>query len=125
MAAGAAFPRTVRLLKRDEFEGALRAPDWRSANRYFRISARHNEAGHARLGLAVPKRRVRRATGRNRLKRIIRESFRVRQRELPAWDFVVGIRSAAGEADNATLFLALDELWQRARGWPCDGSWSG
>ncbi len=122
MTAASGFPRTARLLKRDEFEGVLRAPEWRSANQYFRISARRNTAGYARLGLAIPKRMVRRAVARNRLKRIIRESFRVRQQHLPACDFVLGIRSAAPEAGNAALFSALEELWQRVRERPCDGS---
>jgi len=122
LTAESGFPRTARLLKRDEFEGALRAPEWRSANRYFRVSARRNTVGHARLGLAIPKRMARRAVTRNRLKRIIRESFRVRQQWLPACDFVLGVRSAAIEGDNPALFSAVGELWQRAREQPCDGS---
>ncbi|MCG5527115.1 ribonuclease P protein component [Halorhodospira sp. 9621] len=100
----------------------LRTPEWRASNRYFRISARQNGCGRPRLGLAVPKRVLRRATQRHRVKRIIRESFRVRQAALPDRDFVVGVRGAVAEADNATLFSALEELWAHARGRPCDGS---
>jgi len=116
------FPRAARLLRRADFEGTLRSPQWRTSNRYFRISARQNQCGRPRLGLAVPKRVLRKATQRHRIKRVIRESFRVRQGDLPDQDFVVGVRGAVGEADNATLFGALDELWAQARGRPCDGS---
>ncbi|ABM62004.1 ribonuclease P protein component [Halorhodospira halophila] len=122
MSADERFPRGARLLRRREFEGVLRAPEWRTANRYFRVSARQNQCGRPRLGLAVPKRVLRLAIQRHRVKRIIRESFRVRQGGLPDHDFVVGVRGAVAEADNATLFSALEELWAHARGRPCDGS---
>ena len=45
-----------------------------------------------RLGLAVAVRVAGGAVGRNRLRRMIRESFRLDQRELPAVDVVVGAR---------------------------------
>lgn len=54
--------------------------------KWFAVS---NEAGFARLGMAVPKRLIKTAVGRNRIKRIIRESFRQNQKALTGFDVIV------------------------------------
>ena len=53
------------------------------------ILGRLNSLGHPRIGLTVAKKNVKRAHERNRIKRLTRESFRLRQHELPPMDFVV------------------------------------
>ena len=42
-----------------------------------------NGRDYPRLGIAVPRKRVRAASARNRLKRVIREAFRLSKSELP------------------------------------------
>lgn len=66
----------------------------------------------ARLGLAVSRRCARKAVDRNRLKRVIRESFRQHQHRLPAFDIVVVARPAAVRQQNRRLFASLDGHWQ-------------
>jgi ribonuclease P protein component len=51
--------------------------------------ARPNELGHARLGMIVSKRLFSRAVDRNRIRRLIRETFRLSVQTLPALDLVV------------------------------------
>jgi ribonuclease P protein component len=56
------------------------------------IYARLNDLPHARLGLSVP-RHVGTAVRRNRIKRLLRESFRLMQHDLPrGYDLVVVVR---------------------------------
>lgn len=66
---------------------------------------RLNEKGIARLGLAVPKKAVKRAVDRNRLKRLLREQFRRHHPVLLGYDVVVVVRS--GNAQG------LASQWQK------------
>ena len=58
------------------------------------------------------------AVRRNRLRRLIRESFRMHREELPAVDVLVTRASAAATAANPAVFESLARLWQAIR----DGS---
>ena len=51
----------------------------RSRDPLFTVLCRCNNSDLARLGLAISKKHCRRAVGRNRIKRIVRESFRQHQ----------------------------------------------
>lgn len=85
----------------------------RSSDRYFTVLMRTSDKAHARLGLAIAKKQIRHAVGRNRIKRIARESFRQHQQELASMDIVVLARRDTAAADNATLFNSLKRHWQR------------
>ena len=69
----------------------------------------------ARLGLAISKKNCRQATGRNRIKRIVRESFRQHQAELAGLDVVVINQPASRSAANPELFGSLAGHWERCR----------
>lgn len=78
-----------------------------------------NTRGAPRLGLSVAARVLRRAVERNRMRRLIRESFRHHQHALPALDIVIGLRGSqprgggADSADRAQLRQSLEKLWQK------------
>lgn len=75
------------------------------------LLARENHLNHARLGLAISKKQLPRAVDRNRLKRLVRESFR--QQQLAGLDIVVMVRTAVLTLSNASIFERLDKHWQR------------
>ncbi len=77
------------------------------------ILGRQNSLGHPRIGLTVAKKHVKRAHERNRIKRLTRESFRLRQHELPAMDFVIVAKKGIAELDNPALTEVLEKLWRR------------
>jgi len=85
----------------------------RLGNEFFTVNAQPNGLACARLGMSIAARILRRAVDRNRLRRLIRESFRVHQLQLPAVDIVIGVRAGVLAADNARLRSALERLWQK------------
>lgn len=87
----------------------------RAGDRQVTILARDNGLAHARLGLAVPKRHLRRAVDRNRFKRIVRESFRLHQADLAGLDIVVLARHGSANFDARHLRASIDRQWDFIR----------
>jgi ribonuclease P protein component len=65
--------------------------------------------------MAVGVRAVGAAVTRNRVRRLIRESFRLQRQELPAVDVFVIARFGVRSASNAQVFASLMQLWQGIR----------
>ncbi len=86
---------------------------FRAGSPQITILGRPNSLGHPRIGLTVAKKNVKRAHERNRIKRLTRESFRLRQHTLPAMDFVVVAKKGIADLDNRTLSDVLEKLWRR------------
>jgi len=79
----------------------------------FTVLARHNDSSEPRLGLAIAKRQIRKASARNRIKRLIRESFRQHLTLLRGLDLVVMARSGVQTKENAAIFRELEDIWQK------------
>jgi len=79
---------------------------------YFSLSVMANLQSRPRLGLAISTRIFGGAVARNRIKRILRESFRVNQHGLPAVDVTVVARDAARHAAPRELRESLDRHWK-------------
>jgi len=106
------LPARLRLRRKSDF-GAAYARGRRLNDGFFTVIATANEFGAPRLGLAVAVRAAGGAVARNRLRRIIRESFRLNQRSLPALDLVVSVRPKAREVPARTLHESLAALWRK------------
>ncbi|WP_121144740.1 ribonuclease P protein component [Orbus hercynius] len=106
------FSRELRLLTPADFKHVFNQ-SIRVSSPYITFVARENSLTHCRIGFAIAKKQIKHAHDRNRLKRVIREQFRLAQCELPAIDVIVMARSAASELDNSALRAVVDKLWQR------------
>lgn len=73
----------------------------------------NNSLLHPRLGLAISKKSDKRAVARNRIKRHVRESFRLHQHDLPHIDIVVISKPGVSKLDNAALDKMLEKSWRR------------
>jgi ribonuclease P protein component len=106
------FAHTNRLTRPREYKPVFRS-SCRSVDNYFIVIARNNGMQHARLGMAISGKRVRLAVYRNRLKRIIRESFRKHQVLLSGMDIVVTTNKCPGQINNKIIFSSLQKHWQK------------
>ncbi len=104
------LPKSARLRTGAEFR---RVFDQRQTcgNALFRIHFAPSSS--ARLGMGVSRRVSPRAVVRNRIRRQIRETFRLAAADLKACDYVVLARPPAASASRAELQAALNQLWQR------------
>lgn len=110
----ARFTRRQRLTRPTEFRGVFEDPE-RLGDRHVTVLARANGLPYARLGLAVGRRRIARAVGRNTFKRVVRESFRARQDEIAGYDLVVLPKATAATATRSELRASIDRQWDILR----------
>lgn len=107
------FSREKRLLIPKQFKAVFDSPTAKVPGKNVLLLARLNELGHPRLGLVIGKKSVKLSVQRNRLKRLIRESFRLNQETLNGWDIVVVARKGFSEQENAELTQHFGKLWKR------------
>jgi len=107
------FPRQARLLKPAEFKRVFANPPLRFSAGEILLLATSGESPSPRLGVVAPKKACRLATGRNRFKRQVRESYRLRQDSLGRLDIIILARNGIADLDNAGIRQRLDTLWTR------------
>jgi ribonuclease P protein component len=106
------LPVARRLRRKSEFE-AVYARGRRFGDSFFAVVTCANEAAGPRLGLAVAAKTAGNSVQRNRIRRIVRESFRLRQHDIPSVDLVVSARARVRGAASGELRASLDALWNR------------
>lgn len=106
------FGRKLRLLTASDFKAVFGQADYKVSCAQLLILAINNGDKTPRLGMVIAKKHVRLANSRNRLKRLIRESFRRHQQLLGGLDIVILARSGADSLDNESFTRLLEKLWQ-------------
>lgn len=106
------FSRELRLLTPTHFENVF-SQAIPAVSPQLTILARKNLYNHPRIGITLSKKRVRKAHDRNRLKRLIRESFRLQQHQLPYVDIVVVGKNGLDKMTNQQVSQLLGKLWKK------------
>ncbi len=104
----------LRLRSKREFD-TVYSRGRRFGDGYFGAVAHSNAVGRPRLGLAVAVRTAGNSVQRNRIRRIIRESFRLHQHGLPAVDLIVSARAKVRGAAPQVLRSSLAALWDKVK----------
>ena len=106
-------PHPDRLKKSWEFQRAYKKGK-KCWDTYFVIYVYHTQLRQTRLGITASK-KVGKSVQRNRVKRLIREAFRMLKLELlPSYDIVVVSRAAACGLSMHQVRESLRKLFQRA-----------
>lgn len=112
------FPKQNRLLKGRDFK-AVKGTKLSVSSPYLLFLAKPNMLKQPRLGLAIAKKHLKLAVARNRVKRIIRESFRQHRQQLPDLDIIVFARSNINQLNRKELHQCIEKSWlqlaQRAK----------
>ena len=107
------FTRDQRLLTSADFQRVFDNP-LKLADSFFTVLAKKRSEGcHCRLGLAIAKKQLKRAVDRNRIKRLIRETFRQEPsfEDQAAIDIIVMTRHSVRAKTNAELQQSLQQLF--------------
>jgi ribonuclease P protein component len=113
------FPRSSRLVSKQDFQFVFAKPDYKLSYRQFLLLSRIRQPAsfasqpitETRLGLVISKRWLKHAVDRNRVKRIVRESFRQHKKILKELDIIVLIRSECSAVSKPQLRNDIDHLW--------------
>ena len=113
LAAPTGFGPGYRLRKTDEFSSVFA---FRRSLRGgpFQLFFRPSGLATARLGVVVGKKFVRSAVARNRIKRVVREAFRLSRYKLPTVDVI--FRVGAKPAPDSDLRAEVEALLRRLAG---------
>jgi len=106
------FARSSRLINAADYSYVF-AKACKQSSPHFTLLCRKNDDGVARLGLAIAKKQLRLAVSRNRIKRLVRESFRYRQELLIGLDIVVLTRTSVLKCTNKEILLQLEQQWRK------------
>lgn len=109
------FPRRLRLLTGRDFQNVFDDVQLKVPDQPILILARPNDSGQPRLGFVISKKNVRKAVKRNRVRRIIRESFRLNQHNLPAVDIIILARPGLGDMESPDVHKLMKKCWSRLR----------
>jgi len=105
------FNRESRLLTPGQFQSVFSNPT-RYGSSHITILVIPNSQNN-RLGLAIAKKRIKLAVQRNRIKRLIRNSFRLNQHKLPNIDMVVMVKSGTDKLENNDINKQLEKIWRK------------
>ncbi len=106
------FPKASRLLNASDFDAVFAKNQFKVANRYFLILALSKQISSARLGMVVAKKNIPLAVQRNRIRRLVRDSFRNNTKRLQQLDVVVLVKKGTDKLGNPEIRNSLEALWK-------------
>ena len=117
------FPFKARLSQPCHYRRVFDGPNVKVSSKAFLLLAVENSDGTSRLGIIVAKKHIRLASRRNRIKRIVREQFRLSPLGT-SMDLVVLARSPADELDNPAVWQDIEKLWHQINA-TAERRWAG
>lgn len=108
------YPHYQRLITKAEFKSVFDEAQ-KISQKHLLVLYKPNQNKHSRLGLIVSKRFANKAVSRNRIKRVIRESFRHIHEELTHMDIIIISRQQCDKLSKGKLREGIDKLWEKLK----------
>lgn len=109
----AAFDKQKRLLTSADYGFVFDEACHKVSHQHYLLLARPNSLGWARLGLVVAKKNAKLATRRNRIKRVVRATFRSQQQLLDSLDIVFLARKGFDTLLPVQQSQLMTDAWLR------------
>ena len=106
------FPKILRLNNPEEYRAVFDCSEVKVAHPAYLLIARLNKKKYSRLGLVVGKKNVPKSVARNRLKRLVRETFRQFSIDPPV-DVVFLSRRGVTDIGKQEIYSILTKAWKR------------
>jgi len=107
------FTREQRLLNAADFQRVFDKTKLKVSTRELLILGAANDLGHSRIGFIIAKKNIRTAVHRNRIKRIIRNFFRVHCSEFDTADLIIMARRGLDQRSNSEINRIFSDLWYK------------
>jgi ribonuclease P protein component len=107
------FPKSSRLLCSADYSRVFDSVDYRVSTKHFLVLAKTNQDLGLRLGIIVAKKHVKLSVQRNRIKRLMRESFRAVSQPIENLDMVILAKQGTGSTDNPSCLSEINDLWKK------------
>lgn len=107
------FTREQRLLNAADFQRVFDKTKHKVSTRELLILGAANDLGHSRIGFIIAKKNIRTAVHRNRIKRIIRNFFRVHCSEFDTADLIIMARRGLDQRSNSEINRMFSDLWYK------------
>ena len=109
------FTRNYRLLTSADYKSVFDNAEHKVSCRFILMLAIKHKKCQTRLGMVISKKNIPKSVERNRIKRLIRESFRKARSQLPQLDVIVLIRRGLDGLPNLIISSKMDALWEDLR----------
>ena len=103
------FPDSYRLRDKSSIDAVFNSRKKLNST-YFALRYSKNEQPFSRLGVIIGKKNIRLSVSRNRIRRIIREQFRVHPLKISGFDIVFVVYKQANNVPNHELHQCVGEL---------------
>jgi ribonuclease P protein component len=103
--------RAKQLTNKLSFNGVL-SSNTKSEDELFSVFFVKNKTNFCRLGVSLPKKIIAKATKRNRIKRMIKNSFNVFFQEIKGIDVVVRAKKEPQPNTGDKILQSLDQHWK-------------
>ncbi|MGK2896977.1 MAG: ribonuclease P protein component [Candidatus Makana argininalis] len=104
------FKKKFRLIKFKHFAFVFNKPKVYNTI-YIKILSKSNKLNYPRIGFLISKKQIKMSYKRNRIKRLIRENFRINKNYLPYIDIILIIKKKISIFKNNDINKLINKIW--------------